>query len=361
MAEPQSLADQFLGAAVEPLRWLDVLERVAADTRSRHAQIVGVGPDFSFGFNWVNAMDASAHAAADRAELMTPATNYRVAAGVATSSQAIVFEDTYAAIRPRLASDAYLDLCSDLDIPNGCQTNLVEGAEGLIGFALLRSARDGPTTPETRALFATISASARTAASLQVALERESAKLVAGSFEAIDLACFVLDRTMRVRALSRGAEEVLARGALRLVDGWVSVPGTAAQRRLAGAMAAVMANRAAAASLAAPDGAGTLMMKLHRLPAREWNMGFAPFAILTVKRPLAACPTDVAFLRDGYGLTATEAEIALLLRQGRSRDQVREMRGITQETLRSHLRALFAKLGVKRETEAIHLLHALLS
>jgi len=110
-----------------------------------------------------------------------------------------------------------------------------------------------------------------------------------------------------------------------------------------------------------PDAAGMLMLKVHRLPERAWNMGFAPFAILTAKRPLAGSSGDLAFLRDAYGLTATEAEIAMLLRQGRTRSQIREVRGITQETLRSHLRALFAKLGVKRETEAIHLLHALLS
>ena len=116
-----------------------------------------------------------------------------------------------------------------------------------------------------------------------------------------------------------------------------------------------------ARNVAVADGAGVLMLKLHRLPAREWNMGFAPFAILVVKRSGGSSAADLEFLREAYGLTASEAEIALLLRAGRPRDSICAARGITRETLRSHLRALFAKLGVSRETEAIHLLHALLN
>lgn len=360
MAKPQNIADQFLEAAVEPARWLDVLQHLAQQTRSDHAQIIGVGPSFSFGFNWVNDMDASAHAAADRAELMAPTTNFRVAAGVAQLPQTISWEDCYEAIKPNLVDDAYLDLCSDLHIPFGCQTNLLVDPDGLIGFALLRSQRNGPTDAETRALFASFCPSARAAVALQVALERESYKLVAGAFETMSVACFVLDRAMSVRALSRGAEGLLADGTLRLANGHVVAPSPVIQRRLAAASATVMEGRAAAASVAAPGPDGMLMVRVHRLPDREWNMGFAPFAVLIAKRPAAGDAADVAFLRDAYGLTISEAQIALLLRLGRTREEIRTARGITQETMRSHLRSLFAKLGVKRETQAIHLLHALL-
>lgn len=361
MGEPQKIADQFLEAAVEPVRWLDVLQRVAAKTRSDHAQIVGVGPGYSFGFNWVNNMDASAHAAADRAEMMTPMTNYRVAVGVAQPVQNIAWEDSYDAIKPRLSGDAYLDLCSDLRIPFGCQTNLRVEHDGLVGFALLRSHRCGPTDAETRALFARYCPAAGAAVALQVALERDGFNMVAGAFEAMDIACFVLDRAMAVRAMSRAAEALLSDGSLRLADGRVASPAHAVQRRVAGATATVMQRRAPAASVAAEGPTGMLTLKVHRLPEREWNMGFAPFAILVAKRPKEGNAADLSLLREAYGLTATEGEIALLLRQGRSRAEICAMRGITHETMRSHLRSLFAKMGVKREPAAIHLLHALLS
>ncbi|MCD2315342.1 helix-turn-helix transcriptional regulator [Sphingomonas sp. IC-11] len=361
MAGTKDITNQFLEAAVDPARWMDVLERLAHETGSDHAQIIGVGPSFSLEFNWVNDMDASAHAVADRAELMTPATNYRVAAGLTQSSRTISWEDRYEAIKPHLTDDAYLDMCNDLRIPFGCQTNLLVEADGLIGFALLRSDRNGPTDAETRALFASACAPAAAAVSLQAGLEREGYQLVAGAFEVMSVACFVLDRSMSVRAMSRAAEQLLSDGTLQLVDGRVTASSPGAQRRIGSATTAVMEGRAAAASVAAPDAAGMLMLKVHRLPSREWNMGFAPFAILIAKRPPGGSDADVAVLRDAYGLTVAEAEIAMLLRAGRTREAICAVRAITRETLRSHLRSLFSKLGVKKETEAIHLLHALLS
>jgi DNA-binding CsgD family transcriptional regulator len=355
------MADAFLAAAIEPQRWTEALRQFAEATGSDHAQLIGIGPDYSVGFNWVSGMTAADHALSDHAELMMPQTNYRVAAGMTAPPGAIVCEDRYDAVKPHLIDDAYLDLCTDLRIPYGCQTTLSAGGGGILGLALLRSHRTGPTTAEAEAAFTTARSSVAAAAALQMALEQEGHRLVAGGFEAMGSACFVLDRSMTVRAVTAPAEALLHQGVMRLSDGRVGLPGAGDERRLLAAMASVVDGQAIAGNVAVPDGVGVLVLKLHRLPEREWNMGFAPFAILIAKRSGGVSTVDLAFLRNGYGLTMAEAEIALLLRAGQTRDAICAARGIARETLRSHLRALFAKLGVSRETEAIHLLHALLS
>lgn len=360
MGQPQKLGDAFLSAAVEPQRWITALEQLAHATGSNHAQIIGIGPSYALDFNWVSDMDAPAHAAADRAELISPATNFRVAAGLNASPDAIIAEERYEAIKPHLVDDAYLDLCSDLGIQNGCQTTLLTGDVGLVGFALLRSQQTGPTNAEAHDLFSSVRGAAASAAALQVALEREGHRLVAGSFEAMGIACFVLDRGMAVRAVTRAAESLLHDGSLRLTDMRLAVPQAADDKRLATTLSSLSTGQTQAATIVINDGSGLLTLRLHRLPTREWNMGFAPYAILIAKRAGSARPADLAFLRDAYALTATEGEIALLLCAGRSRDVISATRGITRETLRSHLRSIFAKLGVSRETEAIHMLHALL-
>lgn len=361
MHQRNAIAEAFLAAAIEPERWLGALQLLADSSGSDHAQIIGIGPDYSFGFNWVSGMAPEAHAQFDRDELIAPDMNFRVAAGISARPEMVVREDRYEAIKPLLIDDAYIDLCSDLRIPYGCQTNLRVDEGGLLGFALLRSQRTGPTTVEAAELFSGVRGAATAAATLQVALEREGHRLVAGSFDAMGTACFVFDRTMAVRAITASADALLQHGAVRLADGRLTLPLPADDRRLAAALVAVAEGRALAKSVAIADGAGTMVFKLHRLPEREWSMGFAPFAILVVKRSGGAGAIDLSFLRDTYALTASEAEIALLLRAGQSRDAICATRGITRETLRSHLRSLFAKLGVGRETEAIHLLHALLS
>ena len=359
------IAEGFLAAAVEPARWLGALERLASATGSDHAQIIGIGPDYSLDFNWVTGMSAADHAKFDRDEMVAPASNFRVAAGIGGRIGAVIGDERYDTFRDALVDDAYLDMCSDLRIPHGCQTNLRHDANGLLGFALLRSQRSGPAPAEARDLFAQVAHDAATAAALQVALEREGHRLVSGTFEAMGRACFVLDRRMQVCAFSPPAEALLREGVLKLADGRVALPDAVEDRRLAQATAAVAAGRTLAGQVAAADrpacgGTGTMVLRLYRLPAREWAMGFAPFAVMIVSRAAPAL-ADVTLLRDTYRLTAAESEIALLLRAGRSRDAICESRGITRETLRSHLRALFAKLGVNRETEAIHLLHTLLA
>jgi DNA-binding CsgD family transcriptional regulator len=354
------LVESFLAAAVEPQRWLGALGELAVATRSEHAQIIGIGPNYALDFNWVNDMSPEEHAAADRAELITPQTNYRVAAAATATSGSILCEDRYEAVKPHLVDDAYLDLCSDLRIPYGCQTDLLVGDDGFIGFALLRSHRDGPTTEQAHSLFASVRASAVAAVTLQVAIERQGHQLVAGTFEAMDAACFVLDHRMTVRAVTPGAETLLHQNVIRLVEGRPALPTPSDDRRLCVALSSVGEGRALSSMVTVADGPSALTLRLHRLPAREWNMGFAPFAILVVKRPRMTGARDLQLLRESYRLTASESEIAVLLSTGQTRDAICAIRGISRETLRSHLRSLFAKLGVARETEAIHLLHALL-
>ena len=361
MGQQDALAEAFLAAAIEPQRWIGALGELATATGSEHAQIIGIGSVYEVDFNWVSDMSPAALAAADRAKLVTPQTNFRVAAAETAQPGAILCEDRYEAVKPHLVDDAYLDLCSDLRIPHGCQTDLLVSDAGFIGFALLRSERSGPTTAQARATFAGVRDAAVAAVAMQVAIERQGHQLIAGSFEAIGTACFVLDRRMTVRAVTPAAETLLQDGAAQLNDGRLSLPRAGDNHRLGGLLSSVGDGRALAGTLAVADGAGMMMLKLHRLPAREWNMGFVPFAILVAKRSQPAGGADLRLLRESYALTASEGEIALLLSTGQTRDAICAARGITRETLRSHLRALFAKLGVARETEAIHRLHALLN
>lgn len=360
MLRQHGLAEGFLAAAVEPDRWLGVLSDVAAATRSEHAQIVGFGPDYGVTFNFVSGIDASVLRKFDAIDHGSPLINYRVAASTLAGPYGVVHEAHYAMTRPGLISNAYVDLAHEVDIPHGCQADLRRDAHNLLGFALLRSERSGPTSAEVRADFAVLREQAAAAAAMQVALEREGHHLIAGSFDVMGIACFVLDAGLRVRAQTASAEALVQDRVVKLIDGRVTLARSDDQRRLALEMNTLNTGRSLAGHVVVPDGAGVMTLKLHRLPIREWSMGFAPAAILVVKRSRYPGAIDVTVLRDTYRLTATEAAIALALLAGRPRMEICAIRGITRETLRTHLRTLFAKLGVNREADAIHLLHAVM-
>lgn len=61
------------------------------------------------------------------------------------------------------------------------------------------------------------------------------------------------------------------------------------------------------------------------------------------------------------GLTARESQILRLLQQGFSNKMISRQLGIEPPTVKNHLHALFAKLGVHRRAEAVSLLHRRLS
>ncbi len=59
-------------------------------------------------------------------------------------------------------------------------------------------------------------------------------------------------------------------------------------------------------------------------------------------------------LRDLYGLTDTEAAITMHLANGLGSEEVEEQFGIRHNTMRAHLRSIYAKLGVSSQAELVH-------
>ena len=338
-------------AAIEPGRWIEALGAVADATRSDRAQLIGFGRGYAIDFNWASGEDNGIIAAfAD----VPPPLNFRVVASQQFREEAILDERHYDAVAADLGASDYIDLCRKWDIPFGCQTTLRDDTDGLIGLALLRSAKTGPTGLAERAGFDRIRRQAAAAVALQIAIERQGFRLIAGAFEAMSSACFVLDRTLRVRAITPLAEDSLREGILRQEDGRLASPLDRADAIPAACRAL---NDTSSRRVILVDQVGApISLQFHRLPAAAWSFGFEPFAVAVLTRATAPPILDAMSLRSAFGLTGAEAEITLLLRSGLDRDAIRAARGITHETLRSHFAAIFAKLGVRSEIAAVRLL-----
>lgn len=64
---------------------------------------------------------------------------------------------------------------------------------------------------------------------------------------------------------------------------------------------------------------------------------------------------DLDALRLMFGLTPSEARVALLLAEGRRRDEVAQELGVSASTVAFHLRNLFLKTGVSRQSDLVAL------
>jgi len=102
------------------------------------------------------------------------------------------------------------------------------------------------------------------------------------------------------------------------------------------------------------DGAAPLLIELLLLPRREqsWETD-APHYLLTIRGGGCEEPMIADVLRQAFRLTPSEVEVAMMLAEGRTRSAIAEHRGVSVDTIKFQLKAIFAKLGVKRETELV--------
>lgn len=74
--------------------------------------------------------------------------------------------------------------------------------------------------------------------------------------------------------------------------------------------------------------------------------------------PTPAAPDASGWLRDAFDLSDREAEVALLIAQGRSKTYIAEQLFLSENTVRTHAKNAYAKIGVHSKQELIDLLQA---
>lgn len=349
-------AEMFLSAALEPQNWESAIRTMARATGSRHGQLIGFGPGAA-AFNWISDIDDSIIAKTSAIDQTRPDLNFRVAADKLAGNPAIVHEAQYDVARQGLRSEDYLDLCSDFDIFDGCQTRLLAGQGGMIGLALLRDSNDGRSTQAQRDLFGQIAGHARNAVRLQRAIEHQGFALLSGTFEAMDRACWLLDGSGRVGGMTPRAEELLSTSRLRVRDGWLTSERAAENRAIMRAVRMVIDPPGLAAdpvALADADGGVGIMLEIYPLPAKPWALPFAPRAIAVAK---VGAPSErhVQLLMRTFGLTPAEADIAIRLAAGQTRPDIARGRSVSTETLKVQLRSIYDKTGCSRESQLVRI------
>jgi DNA-binding CsgD family transcriptional regulator len=81
-----------------------------------------------------------------------------------------------------------------------------------------------------------------------------------------------------------------------------------------------------------------------------------PAALLYLSRPDERRKLQAAWLKRLYNLTPGEANVALEVAKGDGRSAVARRLGIRETTVRSHLTAIFEKMGIHRQAELVRVL-----
>lgn len=357
---PDDVLELFGQASHDSRAWLPAIRALASATRSSLGQLIGIGGPAVLQFNLV---DLPADADADFLAIGagSPKVSTRVAAGDLARPMQVAHEPDYDAVRPTLQTDIYRDFERKWDIPHGAQATLERSDDALFAVAMLRSESDGRTTPEQVATFSAALPFVRAALRTQLSLGGQGARLLAGALEAVSSSAFLLDAGGVLQAATPAAEAMLSAGRLRLRDGRLCALDPLDDRRLQSAVALALsgsdADPAARQQQVMLRGAGAPMVLLvDRLRNQETGFIFSPRVLVTLGAGPPRPPRTEA-LRAAYGLTESEALIALSLARGVSRAQVAAERGVSLGTVRQQVKSIFQKVGVHREAELVLAVH----
>lgn len=356
-----TLVDAFAAAAVDSRQesWLDALRGLADATGGCGAELVGIGDRATSMFNLMTDFPDEARTEFFDMCGYSPAVNPKVAAGLQAGELVTVAEADYEAVRPLLRSNIFFDWAERYELPFGCQTSLIKRPDRLIGLAVMRNRRQGPTSAEDRLSFAALSPHVRTAVRMRLLLDDQAVLLLAGALEALSIAAFVCDADGRVQAYSEPAEVLMQKSDLLQVrEGRLTSPSAANSLALENALRRAVqppipgkAPPSSSLVLRSDDECtAPLVLDVFSLPQRLEFFGGRPRIVVSARGSLAR-PDSVEVLQLAYGLTPGEAFIAQELARGRTREAIAGLRGVSLGTVRIQLKSIFSKLNIHREAE----------
>ena len=116
-------------------------------------------------------------------------------------------------------------------------------------------------------------------------------------------------------------------------------------------------------SITRPSGHGKLSILIRAIPLGELSsVAQQPSVAVFIRDPESPLETPSEVVRQLFGFTPTEASLALLLANGLALDEAALKLDMQKNTARSHLRSIFSKTGVTRQTSLVRvLLHSVIS
>ena len=181
---------------------------------------------------------------------------------------------------------------------------------------------------------------------------------LAGLFEAIRIGAVVADRFGEVRYCNGAAEMLLNGGSgLAIMGGKLVASGAVGTELRQSILAAATVPGAKTVLLRVPRGSGgaPLLVTVGRLPGpRVPGQG-----VVFVLDPDQRFAGDSERLQMVYGLTDAEAAVTARIIEGADVAGVAAATGRSVETVRSHLRAVYGKLGIGQRTELVQIARAL--
>lgn len=285
------------------------------------------------------------------------------AGGILSCREAIARDDTR-------HSPFFIEWADPNHVSDAVFLRLSSSSDPLCALALGHPYRDTPfLRPALRAYLAVVGPHLVNAFDISRRLERASLEGQAcqACFDQLGRGWMLVSATCHLRDINQTGRLILdEEDGLRLRQGMIEAIDPAINAHLLKSVAAGTGMRFAAADFGRPfeisraSGASPYMVSMmpHQTPDGWFNQGCDHVAIL-ITDPAREEQHLMHALRNDYGLTIAEAQVALRVRGSRGLRQVALERGVSLSTTRIHLQRVFEKTATHRQSELIMLMSSL--
>ena len=256
----------------------------------------------------------------------------------------------------------YLAKASRIDPSRMLGVNVTTAAGTMTRLRLHRALHRPPFNGRDKALLAELVPHLRQAMALSANVNRTESErqLYEEALNRLHVGTIVLDETARLFRANSTAQAILNRSdGLRLVDGQLQGCSPLDSRELRRLLAESQERPGAifAASLSRPSGARKLAVIVRSIPQVEESEGRArPAWAAFILDPDIRTSQERDVICQVFGFTPAEASLSIELINGRSLDEAAEVIGIRRNTARAHLRSIFVKADVTRQSELLRVL-----
>lgn len=363
-----SLVDAFQSAAIGEQTWDSALHGLAEATGSRGSQLIGRRSDLSVLYNVMTNIDPELQKRVIELQPLNPRPPMVERAPLLHEMA------DWDVITPEESkrNRFYQEVLLPVDAPFFCATVIERQEDLFVTLGVMRSHADGYITSEQRKTFSLLAPHVRTAIRLQAALEGKTAAVLAECMEALSIPLLICDSAGRVNVLTSAAEALIssARG-LELKNGRLRAAlaheTKALEEAIAFAAPIIRTPRPPTARTIVIHGpsraqVAPIVLEIFPLPGRT---GIPAFPSIAPQVLVVACGQRhsdrrrAAILGAVYHLTPAEIEIAQLLVDGKSPQDISMYRGVSVGTVRFQIKAVLGKLGRRRQVDLVARLNQL--
>jgi DNA-binding CsgD family transcriptional regulator len=233
-------------------------------------------------------------------------------------------------------------------LPHFGVCSIWRNADSQILLTLSRTEGQGAIPEGERDTFRSLAKRWHDAATFLRSVKTEGTKLLTGALDGLSIAAVVLDGFGRVVAITQAAQEIVREGRfLHLRSGRVAAVRVGEEGgldRVVRSCVGGLRNRGRTAVLrlrGVPD--GTITLRAWPLPHQN-DLAFGAAALLVLE-------SHEAPLLAGCGFTAAEIEIAAAILSGQRVRNIAQRRSATYETVRSQIKSIYSKSGVRSRAE----------